>query len=102
MTALSYPPLEELTRLSFVDNGGVYYGVTVDNDQGDAYAVSMAPASVLSAGIGNESFPYGNDIDTAEPTTNDLSVAAWCTIEGSDFPEKPVITAFAPQQSPLE
>ena len=74
MTRLSYPPMEELTRLVNVDNGGNYYGVHVDNDAGDAYAVRMESASVLATGIADAAFPYGNDIDTALPVTTDLSI----------------------------
>ena len=102
MTRLTDPLMVELTRLNNIDNGTNYYGTMIDNDQGETYEVTMVSASVLSAGIGNIQFQYGNDIDTAEPTVEGMSVAAWCTVPNTSHPSKPVITAFSPQQSPIE
>lgn len=89
--------MEELTRLRNIDNGTSYYGFPVDNDDGIfTYAVELDPGTPISDTMGDLTFTYGNDIDTAEPTTGTNDVVAWCTIKDSDLPLKPVITAYMP------
>lgn len=89
--------MEELTRLRNIDNGETYYGFPVDNDEGlFTYAVELDSGTPISDGMSDLTFTYGNDIDTAEPTTGTNDVVAWCTIKDSDFPLKPVITAYTP------
>jgi len=102
MTRLTSPLMESLTRLQNIDNGTSYYGVNIDNNQGQTYEVSFIEGTVLTEGIGNFTFEYGNDIDTAQPIAQGMSVAAECTVQGSTHPMKPVITAFSPEQEFLE
>ena len=102
MTRLSSPLMQELTRLQNIDNGTSYYGVNIDNNQGQTYAVSFIQGTVLTQGIGTLTFEYGNDIDTTQPIVQGMSIAAECTVQGSSHPTKPVITAFAPEQEFLE
>jgi hypothetical protein len=99
MTRSTSPLMEELTRLHQIDNGTSYYDTQIDNNNGAAYSVRMIAASVLNNNIEMTQFIYGNDIDTTEVAFTEVNVAAWATVEGSDYPEKPVVTAFSPQQS---
>ena len=102
MTRLASPLMQELTRLQNIDNGTSYYGVNIDNNQGQTYAVSFIEGTLLTQGIGTLTFEYGNDIDTTQPIVEGMSIAAECTVQGSSHPMKPVITAFAPEQEFLE
>ena len=102
MTQTENPNMQAMTRLLPVDNGGTYYGTAIDNNEGAAYSVRLVPYNVLNTAIQLSTFPYGNDIDTATLASSSLYVAAWATVEGSNFPEKPVITAYAPSQSVFE
>ncbi|MEC7985306.1 MAG: hypothetical protein VX278_09085 [Myxococcota bacterium] len=102
MTRLNDPVMEELTRLRNIDNGTSYHGVNIDNNSGSTYEVQMVSGTVLTTDIGDITFEYGNDIDTAEATVAGMSTAAYCTVSNSGFPLKPVITAFSPQQEQLE
>ena len=99
MTRTSNPNMEAMTRLIGVDNGTSYFGVNIDNNSGDAYSVRLVPYNVLNTNIPPISFPYGNDIDTTTLASSSVYVAAWTTVEGSQHPEKPVITAYAPSQT---
>lgn len=88
--------MESLTRLEFVDNGIEYHGYTINNNEGSAYAVTINPISPLAHGMSTLFYLYGNDIDTTNPTTSDNTVVAWCTVDGTNLPSKPVITAYQP------
>ncbi len=99
MTRTSNPNMEAMTRLIGVDNGGSYYGVNIDNNNGDAYSVRLVPYNVLNTNITLTDFPYGNDIDTTTLASSSIYVAAWATVDGSGHPEKPVITAYSPAQT---
>ena len=85
--------MEELTRLDYVDNGTSYGGHDVDNDDGDRYEVRLIDDHPVVDGIGGVTFFYGDDIDTTEATSPGDEVLAWCTVEGTDLPLKPAITA---------
>ena len=99
MTRTNNPNMEALTRLVGVDNGSSYYGVNIDNNNGSAYAVRMVPYNVLNTNIGAAVYPYGNDIDTTTLATTGIYVAAWATVDNTNHPEKPVITAYSPSQT---
>ena len=99
MTRTTNPNMEAMTRLIGVDNGTSYYGINIDNNSGDAYSVRLVPYNVLNTDIALISFPYGNDIDTTTLASSSVYVAAWTTVEGSQHPEKPVITAYSPSQT---
>ena len=99
MTQTDNPKMEEMTKLVGVDNGGSYYGVNIDNNNGAAYSVRLVPYNVLNTDISLVEFPYGNDIDTTELSSTGVYVAAWATVEGTQYPEKPVITAYSPSQT---
>ena len=99
MTRTTNPNMEAMTRLVGVDNGSSYYGVNIDNNSGDAYSVRLVPYNVLNTNITTIRFPYGNDIDTTTLASSSVYVAAWTTVEGSQHPEKPVITAYSPSQT---
>lgn len=99
MTQTDSPKMEEMTKLVEVDNGSSYYGVNIDNNNGAAYSVRMVPYNVLNTDISLVEFPYGNDIDTTELSSTGVYVAAWATLEGTQYPEKPVITAYSPSQT---
>lgn len=89
--------MESLTRLVYQDNGTEYYGYAVDNDDGSAYEVQLAStASRVLSGIAGQSFRYGNDIDTTEAASSEVSILAWATVEGTSLPLKPVIAAWSP------
>ena len=90
------PLMESLTRLEFIDNGIQYEGYTINDNEGSAYGVTVNPVSPIASGMSTLFFVYGNDIDTTTPTTNDNSVVAWCTVDGTTLPSKPVITAYQP------
>ena len=90
------PLMESLTRLAFIDNGIEYEGYTINDNEGSAYGVTINPVSPVANGMSTLFFIYGNDIDTTVSTTNDNSVVAWCTVDGTDLPAKPVITAYQP------
>ena len=90
------PLMESLTRLAFIDNGIEYEGYTINDNEGSAYGVTVNQVSPVSSGMSTLFFIYGNDIDTTTPTTNDNSVVAWCTVDGTNLPSKPVITAYQP------
>jgi len=99
MTQTDNPKMEAMTKLVGVDNGGSYNGVNIDNNNGAAYSVRLVPYNVLNTDISLVEFPYGNDIDTTELSSTGVYVAAWATVEGTQYPEKPVITAYSPSQT---
>lgn len=99
MTQTDNPNMEAMTKLIPLDNGGSYYGVNIDNNNGAAYSVRLVPYNVLNTDISLVEFPYGNDIDTTELSSTGVYVAAWATVEGTQYPEKPVITAYSPSQT---
>ena len=99
MTRTTNPNMEAMTRLIGVDNGTSYYGVNIDNNSGDAYSVRLVPYNVLNTNITAINFPYGNDIDSTTLASSSVYVAAWTTVEGSQHPEKPAITAYSPSQT---
>ena len=88
--------MQELSRLVYVDNGTSYYGHSIDNDSGDAYAVTLDAHSALSTDIANLTFSYGNDIDTTTIADDGNSVVATSTVQDTSLPEKSAITAYAP------
>ena len=99
MTRTTNPNMEAMTRLIGVDNGTSYFGVNIDNNSGDAYSVRLVPYNVLNTNITAINFPYGNDIDSTTLASSSVYVAAWTTVEGSQHPEKPAITAYSPSQT---
>ncbi len=85
-----------LTRLTYLDNGTSYYGHAIDNDSGDAYEVTLeSNGHAVVAGIEGETFRYGNDIDTTEPTNTGETVVAWTTVEGTNYALKPAVAAYS-------
>ena len=89
--------MESLTRLVYIDNGTEYYGHDIDNDEGDAYAVTLANnAHPVVDGIEGITFRYGNDIDTTEAGSAQVTVLATATVEGTSLDAKPAIAAYSP------
>lgn len=99
MTRTENANMEAMTKLVGIDNGGSYFDVNIDNNSGAAYSVRLVPYNVLNTDITLSEFPYGNDIDTTELSSTGVYVAAWATVEGTQYPEKPVITAYSPSQT---
>lgn len=88
--------LESMTRLEFIDNGTTYFDYTINDNLGDAYAVTINPLSPLADEMSTIFFLYGNDIDTTASSDTNNSVVAWCTVQNTTLSAKPVITAYTP------
>lgn len=88
-------PMTDMTRLQYKDNGTTYCGKRIDNNANRSYEVSLDGLDhPMLAGIGIETFLYGDDIDTTVPVPGVLVLSTATLGDAADCPRKPVIAIW--------
>lgn len=89
--------VSDLTHLAFEHNGAQTCGVQTDNNLGATLQVSFSPDHPLIEGLGQVTFPYGDDIDQSVRTnTGELVLGRATYDDGACTASRPVLSVFAP------